>query len=205
MPGNLPDGVVIVLEQVAHLRPFVEQPANPGPRDQADRRLDTACPVHAAQERVGTPPGAQLRRGRLGVSLVLRQPPGGGQDGEVMMPRHLPDLLDVAGFRLVPVVDAECQPGRRARGARSPDRENQSGSALSARRIPSTVHVPARTVSAAWMSAEAASGSTSVRADVGSDDAKARSFRVSRGSGAVSPGWTWRRAQMRRRPASRVR
>ena len=109
MPGNLPEGIVIVLEEVAHLGPLVEQPADPGPGDQANPGFDTACPVDARQERVRTPPGAQLRRGRLCITLVLRQPPGGRQNGDLMVPRHLPNLLDVAGLRLVPMVDAERQ------------------------------------------------------------------------------------------------
>ena len=108
MPGNLPNGIIIVLEKVTHLGPLIEQSAGPRPGDQADSCLDTACPVHTGQERVGTPPGAQLPRGRLGVALVLRQPPCGRQDGDVMMPGHLPDLLDVARLGLVPMMDAEC-------------------------------------------------------------------------------------------------
>ena len=51
--------------------------------------------------------------GGLGVALVLRQPPGGRQHGEVVVPGHLPDLLDVARLRLVAMVDAEGEPSVR--------------------------------------------------------------------------------------------
>jgi len=71
VPGNLPDSILTVLEEVADLGPLIEESADPCPGDQSDAGLDTAGPVHAGQERVRTPPGAQLIRGRLGVTLVL--------------------------------------------------------------------------------------------------------------------------------------
>ena len=110
MPGELPDGIVVVLEQVADLGPLVQQPTDPYPRDQANAGLDPARPVHSAEKRVRTPPGAKLVRGGLGVALVTRQPPGRRQHRDVVMTRHLPHLLDVARLRLVPMIDAKRQP-----------------------------------------------------------------------------------------------
>ena len=136
MPADLPDGVVVVLEQVARpsasrraaggSRPRRSAGCRPRSRSSSARRSGTGC----------APPGPQLVGGGLGVALLAGQPPGRGQHGEVVVPGHLPDLLDVAGLRLVAVVDA----GRRAAGpgARRPvtGSRNQSGSALSARRAP---------------------------------------------------------------------
>ena len=66
--------------------------------------------MHAGQERVLLPPGPQLAGDPLGVLLVLAQVPGGGQQGQVLQPGDLPDLLDVADLFLGPVVDAEGVP-----------------------------------------------------------------------------------------------
>jgi hypothetical protein len=109
VPADLLDGINIVLEQVTHLGPLVEQSTGPCPRDQANAGLDTARPVHSGEKGVRTPPGPQLIGCGLGVALVLGKPPGRGQHCDVMMPGHFPDLLDVAGFRLIPVMDAEGQ------------------------------------------------------------------------------------------------
>ena len=42
--------------------------------------------------------------------LVAGQPPGGREHGQVVVPRELPDRLDVAGLVLVAVVDPEREP-----------------------------------------------------------------------------------------------
>src|SRR5688572_7968093 len=110
MPGNLAYRIVIVLEKVTHLGPLVKQAAYPGPGNQPNSGLDTACPVHSRQKWVGSPPGTQLFRGRIRVMLLLRQPPCARQNGQVMVPGHLPDLLNVAGLRLVAMMDAEGEP-----------------------------------------------------------------------------------------------
>ena len=91
--------------------------------------LDPAGPVHAGEERVLPPPRPQLVGDCLGVALVAGEPPRGGEHGQVVVPGHLPDLLDVAGDRLVAVVDAEREDV--ASGARRPvtGSRNQSGSA----------------------------------------------------------------------------
>ena len=110
VPGNLSEGIVIVLEQVADLGPVIEQPADPGPGDQADSSLNTARPMHSGEEWVCTPPRAKLIPSGLGVALVLREPPGGRQHSEVMVPGELPNLLDIARLGLVAMVNAKCQP-----------------------------------------------------------------------------------------------
>ena len=102
--------------------PVVEQAADPGQADQPDAELDAAGPVHARQERVLPPPGAELARHPVRVRLVAGQEPGGGQQREVLQPGDLPDLLDVAGLLLRAVVDPEAVAVRVGRGARSPDR-----------------------------------------------------------------------------------
>ena len=110
--------VLVVLEEVLTLGQLVEQPADPDPGDQPDPELDPAGPVDAGEERVGAPPGPQLVGDGLGVPLVPGEPPRGGQHGQVVVPGQLPDLLDVAGDRLVAVVDGEAQTSRRAPAAR---------------------------------------------------------------------------------------
>ncbi len=62
MPADLPNGELIILEMLGHLRPFVEEAPDPGQADQADPDLDPARPVHAGEERVLLHPGAQLVR-----------------------------------------------------------------------------------------------------------------------------------------------
>ena len=109
VPADLADRVVVVLEQVADLRPVVEQPSDPGPADQPDTDLDPAGPVHSGEERIRPPPGPQLSVDRLGITLVPRQPPGAREHRQVVMAGQLPDLLDVAGLGLVAVVDPERQ------------------------------------------------------------------------------------------------
>jgi hypothetical protein len=82
---------------------------------------------------------------------------------------------------------------------------NQSGSALSGRPIPSTVQVPSSTRSAAATTAATVSAGTSARAFGGSADSKVLTGKTPAGSGEASPGWTCRRAQLRRRASSLTR
>ena len=53
-PGASGSGAArrVVVEEVGHARPVVEQPADPHPAHQPDADLDAAGPVHAGQERV---------------------------------------------------------------------------------------------------------------------------------------------------------
>ena len=107
MPADLPQGERVALEQVGYARPVVQQPPDPGQADQPDAELDAARPVHAGQEGVLPPPGAQLVGDPARVLLVMGEEPGGGQQREVLQPGDLPDLLDVADLLLRAVIDAE--------------------------------------------------------------------------------------------------
>ncbi len=107
VPPELPAALLVVLEQVRHLGPLVQQPADPHPRHEPDAELDPTGPVDARQQRVGGPPRAQLPIDRFGVPLVAGDPVGGRELRQVVVARELPDLLDVAGRRLVPRVDRE--------------------------------------------------------------------------------------------------
>ena len=113
---------VVALEQVGDAGPVVEQPPDPGQADQPDADLDAAGPVHAGQERVLAPPGAQLVGHPLGVGLVAGEEPRRGQQREVLQAGDLPDLLDVAGLLLRAVVDPERVALRLGTRARSPGR-----------------------------------------------------------------------------------
>ena len=86
MPADLPHGERVALEQAGRARPVIEQAPDPGQADQADAELDAAGPVRAGQKRVLPPPGAQLISDPAGVSLVLGEEPGGGQQCEVLQP-----------------------------------------------------------------------------------------------------------------------
>ena len=77
--------------------------------------------------------------GHLGVVLVLRQPPSGSQHSNVMMPRHLPDLFDVARLCLVSMVDLERQ---LAVGRAAPGHRVMEPVRLSAVRARSTKNTP---------------------------------------------------------------
>ena len=107
VPADLPHGERVALEQVDHARPVIQQAPDPGQADQADPELDAAGPVHAGQERVLPPPGAQMIGDPACVPLVLGEEPGGGQQREVLQPGELPDLLDVTDLLLCAVIDAE--------------------------------------------------------------------------------------------------
>ena len=60
VPADLPYRQLVVLEQGGDPRPVVQQAPDPGQADQPDADLDAARPVHAGQEGVLPPPGAQL-------------------------------------------------------------------------------------------------------------------------------------------------
>jgi hypothetical protein len=107
VPPKLAAAVLVVLEQVLHLGPLVEKPPDPHPGDQAYAELDPAGPVDAGEQRVLRPPRAELAVDRLGVLLVAGEPVRRRELGQVVVSRELPDLLDVAGHRLVPLVDRE--------------------------------------------------------------------------------------------------
>src|SRR2546430_14516636 len=83
VPADLPDGERVALEQVGYARPVSQQAPDPGQAYQADPELDAAGPVHAGQERVLPPPGAQMIGDPARVPLVLAQEPGGRQQPEV--------------------------------------------------------------------------------------------------------------------------
>ena len=93
------------------------RPATPGQSSSRRRiqvrlisRMPSSMPLvqlHAGQEGVLPPPGAELARHPVGVRLLAGQEPGGGQQREVLQPGDLPDLLDVAGLLLRAVVDPE--------------------------------------------------------------------------------------------------
>ena len=142
---DLAQRVRVLLEERWRTRPAVEQPADPGPRHEADAQLDAARPVHARQERVGLPPRAQVRGGALGVALVAGEPVGGRQHRQVVVARRLPHVLDVAHHRLVAVRDAErvrLLRGAHARG----DVDEPVGihvvGALQAEQLPVALHHP---------------------------------------------------------------
>ncbi len=128
MPVHLLLSIDVGLEERRRSRPSVEEAAHPYPTDEPLGELDPARPVDSGEERVLRPPRPQLGLHRLGVAAVLAREPGGGQQGEVMQPRQLPDLLDIAGFRLGSMVDAEgvlllrcSQPGDRIEEPIGPD------------------------------------------------------------------------------------
>src|SRR5215472_9115857 len=110
MPANLPDRALIVLKQIGRSRPVVKQTADPGHADQPDTDLDAARPVHARQEWILPPPGAQLAGDEPCVSLVAAEEPGRGKQRQMLQPRQFPDLLDVSRLVLRPVIDPEGVP-----------------------------------------------------------------------------------------------
>ena len=82
---------------------------------------------------------ARRRRSAYRSSPVSHQ--AVGEHGQVVVPRQLPDLLDVAGDRLVAVVDPEREPVAAAHGGRSPGRGTSPGRRCPARATPSTVQL----------------------------------------------------------------
>ena len=142
VPADLPQGERVPLEQVGHARPVVEQAPDPGQADQADAELDAAGPVHAGQERVLPPPGAEMVGDPAGVPLVTGEEPGGGQQREVLQPGDLPDLLDVADL-LLPSGDRS---GRRSgpdrTGGPSPGRGTSRAGPYRSATTPRTSHSP---------------------------------------------------------------
>ncbi len=115
VPVDLVGGDDVLLEEGGRAGPAFEQPPGPDPRDQADAELDAAAPVDPLADRVGAPPRAEVGGHQLGVPVVAGQPPGAGQDGQVVVAGELPDLLDVPRVAGVAVVDVERGAVRRER------------------------------------------------------------------------------------------
>ena len=143
MPADLPQGERVMLEQAGYARPVIQQAPDPGQADQPDAEFDAAGPVHAGQEGVLPPPGAQLVGDPARVSLVMAEEPGRGQQREVLQPGELPYLLDVADLLLGAVIDAERVAVRERTGGRSPGRgTSQAGPGRSGRRPGPPIHRP---------------------------------------------------------------
>ena len=85
VPAHLPPAVFVLLEEVLHLGPVVEQSTDPDPGDEPDSELDPAGPVDAGQERVGLPPVPQLAVGGGRVPVVAGEPPRRRQLGDVLV------------------------------------------------------------------------------------------------------------------------
>ena len=107
VPADLLHSQHVTLEQPGHAGPVIQQPPDPGQADQPDADLDAARPVHAGQEGVLPEPGAKLVGYPAGITLVVGQEPGRGQQREVLQAGDFPDLLDVAGLLLGTMIDPE--------------------------------------------------------------------------------------------------
>ena len=97
----------VVVEQGRDAGPTVQQAPDPDPGEQPDAELDAAGPMDAGEERVAPPPGAQLRGREVRVARVGGQEIGGGQHGELVVARRLPDVFDGADLADVATVDVE--------------------------------------------------------------------------------------------------
>src|SRR5260370_22729607 len=107
MPADLSHSQRVVLEQIGYARPVIQQASNPGQADQPDAELDAARPVHAGQEGILPPPGAQMIGHPARIFLFMGEKPGISQKREMLQPGDLPDLLDVADLLLRAVIDTE--------------------------------------------------------------------------------------------------
>ncbi len=97
----------VVVEQGPDPGPTVQQTPHPDPGEQPDAELDSARPMDAREERVAAPPGPQLRRREVRVTRVGCEEKGGREDGQLVVPRRLPDVFDRADLLDVATVDVE--------------------------------------------------------------------------------------------------
>lgn len=99
--------VRVVVEQGPNARPAVQETPDPDPGDQSDAELDPAGPMHTGQERVVVPPGPKLPGHEFCVARIRGQEIGCSEDGQLVVPRGLPDVFDGADLTDVPAVDIE--------------------------------------------------------------------------------------------------
>ena len=107
VPPDLSPGRLVTLEELRCLVPSGEQSSCPDPGDQPEAGLDPARPVHAGEERILSPPRAEVQSRTIRVALIAGEREGCCEDRHVMHARQFPNLLHVPGDILGAVVDLE--------------------------------------------------------------------------------------------------